>query len=449
MSDYNPPTNMRTFFTIWAGQLVSVLGSGLTGFALGVYIFQLTGSATQFGLVLLSGTLPAILAAPFAGALVDRWDRRTVMILSDTGNGLVTVSILALLLTDNLSVGFIYVIAAISSTLSTFQNPAYMAAITLIVPKQHYGRASGLMQMIGAITQVVTPLLAGVLIVTIKLEGILLIDIATYLVAMLTLFIVRIPRPPVSEAGKSSRGSLLKEAFFGWGYLRARTGLLGMLILFAFINIGLSFYNALLTPMILSFTTPDVLGAISSAGGIGLLIGSALMSAWGGAKRKMRSLIGSMIAFGFVISLMGVSANPWLIGAMQAAFFILLPIASGSSQAIWQAKIPPDLQGRVFSIRSVVASAMDPIALVTAGPLADFVFEPLMREGGALAPVFGPMIGVGPGRGIGLIFVIMGLFIVAANLVGYANPRIRLVEDEIPDFVGAPPESAESEPVPA
>jgi len=434
MAEYAPPKNMRTFFTIWAGQLVSVLGSGLSNFALGVYIYQLTGSATQFGLVLLAGALPAIFIAPFAGALVDRWDRRTVMILSDTGNGLITIGILALLLTGNLSIWQIYIIVALGSTLSTFQDPAYMAAITLIVPKEHYGRASGLMQMIGAITQIVTPLLAGLLIVTIQLEGILLIDIATYLVAMFTLFIVRIPKPPVSEEGQHSRGSLLKEAFFGLGYLKARAGLLGMLILFSFINFALGFFGALFTPMILSFTTPDVLGFISSAGGIGLLAGSILMSAWGGAKRKMHSLIGSMIAFGVVLSLLGVSANPWFIGAMQAMFFILLPIASGSSQAIWQAKIPPDLQGRVFSIRSVVSSAARPLALLSAGPLADFVFEPLMQEGGALAPILGPLIGVGPGRGIGLIYIIMGLFIVIANLIGYANPRIRLVEDEIPDF---------------
>ena len=432
------PKTMRTFFIIWAGQLVSVLGSGLTNFALGVYIYNLTGSATQFGLVLLTGTLPRLIFAPIAGALVDRWDRRTVLILSDTGNALVTVLVWFLLLANSLSIWTIYLVTALGSTLSIFQEPAYTAAITLIVPKEQYGRASGLMQLIGAVTGIVTPILAGFLLVTIGLQGILLIDIITYLPAVGALLLIRIPRPSVSEEGKKSRGSIWQESFYGWSYLRQRTGLLGMLILFMFVNFALGFFGALLTPMILSFTTADVLGLISSAGGVGVLVGSLLMSAWGGAKRKVNSLIGSMVLFGLALSVLGASANAWVIGGASLVFFILLPIASGSSQAIWQVKVPPDIQGRVFAVRSLVASAARPLSLLIAGPLADYIFEPGMQPGGSLAGIFGPLVGIGPGRGMGLIFVFTGLFISVINIIGYLTPRIRNVEDEIPDYEEMP-----------
>lgn len=432
------PKTMRTFFIIWAGQLVSVLGSGLTNFALGVYIFELTGSATQFGLVLLSGTLPSLLIAPIAGALVDRWNRRLVLILSDTGNALITILIWVLLISNSLSIWTIYLVAALGAILSTFQTPAYTASITLIVPKEQYGRASGLMQMIGAVTQIVTPIVAGYLVVSIGLQGILLIDIITFLPAVGALLIINIPQPPTSDEGKKSRGSIWKESIYGWSYLTQRPGLLTMLILFMFINFALGFFSALLTPMILSFASADILGLISSAGGIGLFIGSLLMSAWGGAKRKVNSLIGGMIVFGIALSIMGVSPNAWIIGSASLVFFTLLPIASGSSQAIWQAKVPPDIQGRVFSVRSLVAGAARPLSLLIAGPLADYLFEPGMQPGGVLAGIFGPLIGMGAGRGIGLIFIFTGLFIVLANVIGYLNPRLRLVEDEIPDFEETP-----------
>ncbi|HEY5731730.1 MAG TPA: MFS transporter [Anaerolineales bacterium] len=433
---------MRTFFTIWAGQLVSILGSGLSRFALGVYIYELSGSATQFGLVLLSATLPSLLITPVAGALVDRWDRRTVMILADTGAALITLVIWGLLASDQLALWHIYILSALGAILEAFQAPAYTASITLIVPKEHYGRASGMTQLIEALAQIVTPIAAGFLVITIRLEGILMVDFITFFFAIAALMLVHIPKPPPSKEGLESKGSLLTEVRFGWNYLWKRTGLFGMLSLFAVINFALGFFSALITPMILSITTPEKLGTVVSAGGFGLFVGSIIMSTWGGAKRKMHSLIGSMIAFGFALSLMGVSNNLVVIGAAGFVFFILLPIAAGSSQAIWQRKIPPDLQGRIFSTRSLIASSARPLSLLLAGPLADFVFEPAMQANGSLASVLGPFLGVGAGRGIGLLFIIMGLIIVAANIIGYMNPRIRNVEDEIPDFKAEEPSPA-------
>ena len=179
-------------------------------------------------------------------------------------------------------------------------------------------------------------------------------------------------------------------------------------------------------------------------GGLGMLVGSLVMSAWGGSKRKIHSLMASMLIFGLFTGLTGLRADPIFIGATTFAFFLFLPIGSGSSQAIWQVKVAPDVQGRVFATRRLIATIANPLAYLLAGPLADHVFEPLMMADGALARVIGRFTGVGVGRGIGVIFSMMGLFITLSTIIGYFNPRIRLVEDELPDFVADVPESTEA-----
>ncbi|MGC9333856.1 MAG: MFS transporter [Anaerolineae bacterium] len=425
---------MRTFVVIWFGQLISTLGSGLTSFALSVYIFQETGSATQLGIAMLAAVLPSLLASPLAGALVDRWDRRWVMIASDTGAALSTLAIWALLSTGHLQVWHIYVGNVLSSILGSFQQPAYTASITLLVPKNHLGRAAGLGQLNDAISRIAAPTLAGLLVVTIQIHGVILIDVATFLFATLTLLLVRIPRPEATVEGQAGKGSLLRESVFGWHYIKARSGLLGMMILFAFVNLALGFQNVLFTPLILSFTTPAVMGGILSAGGIGLLAGSLLMSTWGGTRRMTHGLLGSLFFLGLFSGLIGLRADPLLMGAANVGMFALLPIANSSAQAIWQAKVAPDVQGRVFATRRLIAFIALPISYLAAGPVAECVFEPSMADGGAWAAALGPILGTGPGRGIGLVFVTVGCLVALLALIGCLSPRIRNIEEELPDY---------------
>ncbi|MFL7807975.1 MAG: MFS transporter [Anaerolineae bacterium] len=428
------PSSMRTFGVIWFGQLISTLGSGLTGFALSVYIYQETGSATQLGVAMLATVLPSLLVSPLAGALVDRWDRRWVMIASDAGAALSTLVIWALLSAGQLQVWHIYVANVVSSALGSFQQPAYMASITLLVPKQHLGRASGLGQLSDALSRILAPTLAGFLVVTIQVQGVILIDFVTFLFAVGTLLAVRIPRPEVTEEGRAGRGSLLRESAFGWIYIKARPGLLWMLILFACINLALGFQNVLFTPLILSFSTPAAMGAILSAGGAGLFAGSLLMSTWGGTRNKIYGLIGGLFLLGLFSGISGLRPSPLLIGAANVCMFAVVPIVNGSGQAIWQAKVAPDVQGRVFATRRLIAMIAMPISYLAAGPLADRVFEPLMAEGGAWAAVLGPILGTGPGRGIGLVFVIVGSIVALLAVAGYLNPRIRKIDGELPDY---------------
>lgn len=428
---------MRGFLVIWAGQALSMLGSGLSGFALGVWVYQQTGSATQFALIALAATLPAVLVSPVAGVFVDRWDRRRVMILSDLGAALGTAVLALLYWKGMLALWHILLASALGASLGAFQGPAWQASVSLLVPPAQLARASGLAQMAQAAASIVAPLLAGLLLVTIGVTGVLLLDLASFLLAMLSLFAVRIPRPASTAAAAERRG-IWREARAGWAAIADRRGLRDMLLLFAALNFVLGMVNALAVPMLLSFTDAARLGGIISASGLGMLAGSLALSVWGGPRRKIHGVLGFLVALGFGIALVGLRPSATLVTAGLFLAMACAPVVNGSSQAIWQRKVPPALQGRVFATRSMVALAAAPLAYALSGPLADRVFGPLLLEGGALAGSLGRLLGTGPGRGIGLMFILSGLATATLSLLAYLNPALRRVEEELPDTLPAP-----------
>lgn len=434
MSQRVSQRGFQTFFPIWFGQVISLVGSGLTSFALGVWILEEKGAATPYTINLLCFVLPGLLLSPLAGALADRWDRRWVMILSDTGAALSTLAVALLLRAGHLEIWHIYLASAVGSAFGAFQRPAYTASTSLLVPKEHYGRASGLVQLGEAISHIVSPVLAGFLVLKIQVWGVVLVDFATFLFAVVTLLFVRIPKPE-SSARKAVERSLLQDILYGLRYLVERPGLLGMLTLFAFVNFLLGFTSALFAPMILAFADADVLGTVISIGGSGMLIGGLLMSAWGGPKRRIHGVLGAILVVGLGVLFAGLRPSAALISAALFGAFFVLPIVNGSSQAIWQSKVAPDVQGRVFATRSTIAMIMNPLAYILSGPLADYVFEPLLVAGGPLSASVGRVIGVGQGRGMGLMFIVMGLLTMLLAVGGYLYPRIRSVESELPDAV--------------
>ncbi len=446
---------MRTFTIIWAGQLVSLLGSGLTSFALGVWIYQTTGSVILFAISLLVWILPNIAFSPLAGVVTDRFDRRLVMIFSDTGAGLSSLFVAIMLMTSHLEVWHVYLAMFFNAAFNAFQWPAYSAAISLLVPKQHLGRASGMTQASEAISGLITPALAGALFVSKGLGAILVIDVATYLVALGTLSAVRFPQTEPSLDSLVERQSFWNEALYGWRYIRARAGLFGLLIVFASLNFIMSATYPLLTPMLLDMTSPDVLGYVSSAAGAGGLAGTLLLSAWGGPKQRVLGIFAAEVLAGLFSMMLGLSSIIPLVAAANFAMMLVLPVSSACSQANWQTKVAADVQGRVFAIRRMIAFSIMPLAYALSGPLAEKVFEPAMLPGGALAPIFGPLLGTGPGRGIGLMFVIGGVLYMAVSSLILLLPRIRRLEIELPDAIdaamvipaeGAVPVSASSQP---
>lgn len=427
---------MRVFVLVWFGQLVSLTGSGLTEFALGVWVYQRTGSPTRFALAALCIAVPRILLAPLAGTLVDRWDRRRAMLLSDAGSAFCTLIVALLVLTGRLAVGHVYLLVAASSAFGAFHSPAYVAATTLLVPKQHYGRASGMIGLTRSIASLVAPALAGFLIVTSGLATVILVDFATFLFAVLTLLVVRFPRPQPSAEGAAARGSLVREAAQGWAYIVNRPGLLGLLVVYAATSfLGIT-TEVLLAPYLLSFTTADVLGLVLSVSGIGLLVGSFIMGAWGGPKRRIYGIIGFEMLVGVCTALIGLRLPTLLLGVVVFLYYVGIELSDSCSQALWQSKVAADLQGRVFALRGMISWSALPLGLLVAAPLAEYVFEPALAAGGLWAGSVGRVIGIGPGRGIGLLFVLAGAFNVLALLAGYLYPRIRRVEVELPDAVG-------------
>ncbi len=430
------PQTMRTFYIIWLGQLVSLLGSGLTGFALGVYIYQTTGSTTAFAMSILAFTLPGVLFSPVAGALVDRFPRRWMMILSDTGAGLTTVVIFALLLTDNLQIWHIYVANFVASLFGTFQWPAYSAATTMLVPQAQLGRASGMVQMADAIGQLLAPGIAGALFVTWGMQSVVAIDIVTFLFAVGTLFFVRIPEPVRTAEESASQPSILASMRFGLDYIRNRPGLFSLLMYFAGINLFFSMLGPLWTPLLLSLGNPDQAGFVASLVGAGMLVGTFVMSAWGGPRRRVYGVLGAGIWMGAMLLFLLLPASLTLIAVTGFFSMLVLPIMNGSSQALWQSKTEPDLQGRVFSVRRMLAQFTAPVAILLAGPLVDQVFGPSLMPGGALSnTLIGDWVGVGPGRGLALFFAVVGVLVLLISFVSLGNPRLRNVQDEIPDVI--------------
>jgi DHA3 family macrolide efflux protein-like MFS transporter len=426
---------VRVFGFIWFGQLVSLIGSGITSFALGVWVYEHTGSVTQYALVLLSTALPNIVVSPFAGALVDRWDRRRTMIFSDLGAALSTLAIVLLLSVGNLEVWHIYLATAVNSAFSAFQWPAYIAAISLLVPKQHLGRAGGMVQVGQAASQVVSPMLGGTLLALVQVWGVLLIDVATFLFALFTLLTISIPRPHAATKDEERDSSLLREIAYGWGYIIARPGLLGLLIFFATSHFLGSIVETLSVPLMLSLTTPAVLGTVLSVGGSGMLVGGLVMGIWGGPKRRVLGVLAFELLGGLFVLIAGLWTSVPLFAVVAFVFFFRLPIVHGCRQAIWQSKVVPDAQGRTFAVQRMASWSSRLLAYLVAGPLADGVFEPLLVANGPLAGSVGRIVGVGPGRGIGLLFVVTGALVMLASIVGYLYPRLRLVEDELPDVV--------------
>ena len=432
---------MRGFLIVWLGQMLSMLGTSMSGFGLTVWAYELTGSATALALVGFFFVTPMLIVSPLAGALVDRSNRKFMMMISDLAAGLATLAILILNSLGVLQIWHLYVANAFMGTFQTFQWPAVSAAVATMLPKEQYGRANGMMSLTETAPDILAPILAGALLGVIGLNGILVIDLLSLSLAVLSLLFVHIPQPQVTLEGLESRGGLWKESLFGFVYILKRPSLLGLQLVFLVGNFFHSIGYVLMPAMILARTANNelILGTVNSIAAIGGVLGGAAMSAWGGTRRKIHGVLGGWTLSGlFGGVLMGLGRGVSLWGTARFLTGLVDPVINASNQAIWQAKVAPDVQGRVFSIRRLIAWVSMPLAALVAGPLADRVMEPAMQPGGALAPVFGPLVGVGPGAGMSLILLLTGIAVMLVGLGGYAVPCVRNAEEILPDHAPAP-----------
>ncbi|WP_437971138.1 MFS transporter [Sorangium sp. So ce260] len=429
---------MRGFYLAWFGLMISQLGSGLTSFALSVWVYQQTGSATTLTFMLFFSTIPVIVSLPLAGALVDRWDRRRALILSEAGASLTPLVLAALLAAGNLEIWHIYLVVTASACFRAFQFPAFSAATTLLVPKEQLGRASGLGQLGIGLAQLLSPILGGALLARLGLRGVFVVDAVSFVVPLALLPFVRIPRPAGGAGGRAEpagRNALGREIADGFRYILARPGLLWLLLLIGTGNYVGSAVVALAPPLVLSFADAQVLGTVMSVAGIGMLVSAVVMSVWKGPRRRVDAVFAGLLLMAVPTAFAGLAPSALLIGAAACVGTAGGPLLNASSQAIWQRKVPPGLQGRVFATRAMIATSFGPLAYATSGPLADYVFNPLLVEGGPLAGSVGRLIGVGPARGIGLFFLLLGAAGTLCVVAGYLYAPLRLLETQLPDAI--------------
>jgi DHA3 family macrolide efflux protein-like MFS transporter len=437
MEQKQPEGGLRAFFIIWIGQLVSLVGSQLTGFALSVYVYDQTKSVFLLALSQIAQQAPYVLLSPLAGVLADRWNRRTAMVVSDFGAGLAVLVTAGLYFSGILQPWMVIPINLLMSTFGTLMWPSYTAAVTLLVPKAQYGRANGFVQLGEALPQIAGPAVAGLLYVTIRLGNMALLDFFSYLFAVvLMLLFVRLPTPPRSKAGQQAKGSIWKEMRFGWDYIVSRKGLLSLLLFFLAINFLSGVRMPLIIPLILDTWDASTLGYISTILGIGMLVGTLVMSAWGGGKRKIYTLLAAGVASGLFLTLAVVRPSIPLLVVCGFGITFCGPFMNACSQAIWQAKVAPDVQGRVFAVRRAIAWSAQIISPLLAAPLADLLFKPAMTEGGALAGWFGPIFGVGPSRGVALLISLVGVLSILVPLAALMSRSTRRVELDLPDYEG-------------
>ncbi|SCG74711.1 non-ribosomal peptide synthetase/MFS transporter [Micromonospora coxensis] len=422
--------SMARFVAVTVGQLVSTTGSALTAFALPIWLFTRTGSVADLGLLWALALICGVLMLPVAGAVTDRVSRRKIMMIASCSAGSVQLVLAGLLWTDTLALWHIYALVALSQVAASFQRIAFQSAVPQLVPKRYLGHAMGITQLSTGVAMLLMPVFAAGLLAAIELKGILLIDVASYLVAVLTLAVVRFP----DLLGWRPRERLLVAIANGLRYSWQHRGFRLMLAYFAIGNIFLAPALVLTTPLVLSFGTATQVAQVALAEAVGAVAGGVLMAIWGGPRH--RRMIGVLIGnLGTAIGCVLIGLDASLV--MVCVGFFWLAMAMTTAQSIYativQVKVPQRFHGRVFSLNQTITWSTLPIGFAVLAPVATGLFEPMLAPDGALAGSVGAVIGTGTGRGIGFAYVCFGLVLVLITLGGFAIRMLRRFDIEVPD----------------
>jgi DHA3 family macrolide efflux protein-like MFS transporter len=364
------------FFTVWIGQAFSLLGSQLVQFALIWYLTKLTGSGTVLATATLAALLPQVFLAPIAGSIVDRGSRRRIMMVADSSIAALTLFLAVLFALGVVQIWHIYVVMFLRSLGAAFHAPAFSASTTLMVPKQHLARIQGLNQTLQNGLSVFSAPLGALLLALLPMQGILAVDIVTAAIAVGTLFFIRIPQPlKVAQAAGEAKPNLWQDMRAGFRYVAGWPGLLIVLLMATLINFLLTPASSLSPLLIIKHFGGGAqqLGWFDAAFGIGAIGGGVLLGIWGGFKKQIMTAMVGLVGLGLGIGAVGLvpaDGFPLLLVAALAAG-LMIPIVNGSLGATMQATVDPAMQGRVFTLTGAVATAMSPLGLIIAGPLAD------------------------------------------------------------------------------
>jgi DHA3 family macrolide efflux protein-like MFS transporter len=441
---FSRPHGMKGLFIIWLGQLISGIASSITTVALPIWIFGLTGSGTAVGLLEFFFFGSYLLAVLFAGVLIDRYNRKMMMLVYDFTSLSATAILLVLQSSGTLDVWHLYVAAIFQGVGFAFQSPSYSAAIASMVPQKQYVRANGLMSILNDGPEVFGPLIAGALYLLSGLEGVLAINLLAFVISIGALLFVEVPETPQTREGELSHSKFLKEVLYGIKYIFRRPGLLGLQLIFSTGNLfsGIALSVAALYPMILlrSGNDAQAVGIVQAAGALAAVLAGIFLTTWGGIKRPIHAiLLGWILSSMFGLTLLGIGQNFLIWIAAMVIYSIFDPVVNVSIESFLQSKIPPDVQGRVFSASDFIAQMMIPITPLLAGLFGDRIFEPAMAADGPLAGTFGWLVGVGPGAGFGLLILLCGIAGTLIGLSGYLVKEIRNLDREFPDYHRTPP----------
>lgn len=407
--------SFRRFFALWLGQLVSTIGSGLTSFGLGVYVYQQTGQVVATTLVMLCAFLPSIALSAPAGVLADRYDRRLLMILGDGLSALGLIFIVLCMLNGKAELWQIYTGVVISSVFASLMEPAYKATVTDMLSKDQYARASGMVQLAGSSKYLISPLLAGLLLSAFNIQLLLIIDICTI---VLTVVVTAYIRKGLSVRPQQMRRLFIVDFIVGWKAIRQRRGVLTLVMLSSLLTFFVGFIQTLSTPMILSFSNEKVLGMIVTIGATGMLIASLFLSIFP-IKRHFHAVLSVALCLaGLALIGFGLRESIPTIVAACFLFFATLPFVNTSLDYLVRSNISNQHQGKAWGLISLISQFGAVMAFAFSGLLADFVFKPLLLSNGALKGTIGTIIGVGEGRGIALLIIVAGLsLVVTAGII--------------------------------
>ncbi|MEU8380032.1 amino acid adenylation domain-containing protein [Streptosporangium sp. NPDC048865] len=421
---------LSRFALVALGQFVSMIGSSLSTLVLSIWVYQQTGSLTEFTLINAIGILPGIVAGPVAGAVADRWDRRRVMLISDSAAALAMGVLGLLVFAGGLRMWHIYLVVSVTSVAGAFQRPAYVAAVAQLVPKRYLGHANGITHLGMGLGTVIAPMIGAGLIGVIGIEGVVVLDVLSFLVGASALLAVRFPDMLFRQRDES----FLKEITNGWRYIAQRPPLLRAMRFFVVHHVLYMIGFSVIVPMLLTEQSTGMLGVTLAAGGLGALCGSLAMGLWGGTPRRATGLIVALGVSGVGMFVTGIE-NPYLPAIGLFTIWFCDSIAEGHWLALVQTKVGMELQGRVLSLFMMTMMMTMPLGYLVMGPLAERHIQPLLEPGGALAATVGSVIGTGPGRGLALLVVLSGLLQLVWVIHGWRDRRLRFMEEQLPDAV--------------
>lgn len=417
---------MKKFMTIWAGEFIANIGSGMTAFALSVYVYQLTKSVTWVSVITILAYLPTILLNPVGGILADRFDRRLMMICGDLFSAIGLIYILISIQTGHGGMTPILIGLIINSVFVSLLDPSYKATVTDLLTEEEYAKASGLVQIAGNAKYLISPALAGLILGFADIRVILIIDICTIFV---TVFAVASVRRTIEKVKpRQDKFNLIREFKEGMQIIVRNKGVTALVLLMAFMCFFIGFIQTLIIPMVLPISNARTVGIMESISAIGMLAGSMVIGILGIKKHYSKILVTALILCGCFMALTGISTDMAFILSASILFFTTLPFVNTCADVLIRVSIPNEVQGRIWGLISLLTQIGYVAAYAVCGILADHVFEPVMLENGRFAASIGKVIGTGEGRGIGLMLILAGLLMVAVAFILGNRKSIREIE---------------------